>query len=75
MFIKPSQKLKRVLRVHVIFDKHETEDNLKIIGSMYPPKKPDLKSVVSVPKLTSFFKQISFFYAGESQPFVTVYIC
>lgn len=72
MFIKPSQKLKRVLRVHLIFDKQENEDTIKIIGGMYPPKAPDANNIVSVPKLTSFFKQIAFVYAGESQPFVTV---
>ena len=70
MFIKPSQKIKRILRVHLMLEKRETEDYIKIIGGLYPPKPTtDQNSLIVTPKLTSFFKQITFGLAGESQPF------
>lgn len=72
MFIKPAQKLKRILRVHLILERRETEDIFKVVGGMYPPKPANSSSVVNSPKLTSFFKQISFGYAGEALPFETV---
>lgn len=73
MFVKPAQKLKRVLRIHIIYKKGETENILKVGGALYPPKSENLTDeVVMIPKFSSFFKQISFFYINENQPFETV---
>ena len=69
MFLKPSQKLKRILRVYLIYQKQEDQDVLKVFGHMYPNQ-----SVSGSPKFTCFFKQVSFFFQGETQPFETVFI-
>jgi hypothetical protein len=63
MFVKPVQKLKRVLRVYVMYEKKEAEDILKIFGHLYPPSQRNT-TVLALPKFTSFFKQISFFLSG-----------
>lgn len=69
MFLKPSQKLKRILRVYLTYQKQENQDVLKVFGHMYPNQ-----NVAGTPKFTCFFKQVSFFFQGETQPFETVFI-
>ena len=45
------------------------------MGSLYPPKSENIKDeIVVTPKFTSFFKQISFTFTNENQPFIVVYI-
>lgn len=71
MFIKPSQKLKRVLRVYLTYEAKEGEDMLRIYGHLHPLPNKDV-GTVGVPKFTSFFKQLSFSWVGEAQPFEIV---
>ena len=59
MFIKPGKKLKRLLRVRLIYEKNSKENNLKIIGGIYPNT-----DSAAYPKFTSFVRQISFAYFG-----------
>ena len=59
MFIKPGKKLKRLLRVRLIYEKNLKENTLKIIGGIYPNSE-----TTNVPKFTSFIRQISFSYYG-----------
>lgn len=42
-------------------------------GHLYSPTKQPNTGIVGVPKFTSFFKQISFSFFGDSQPFETVF--
>lgn len=63
MFVKPAQKLKRVLRVYLTYEKKDSQDVLKVFGQLYPPN-PKETVIAGVPKFTSFFKQISFFMQG-----------
>jgi hypothetical protein len=69
MFVKPTQKLKRVLRVYLTYERKETEDVLKVFGRLHLTSQ---SKMVTLPKFTSFFKQISFSFLGEPHPFETV---
>lgn len=73
MFVKPPQKLKRVLRVYALYEKQESEDILRLFGQMQPNKQKQ-DSFNEPPKFTSFFKQISFVLGNESQPFESVWM-
>lgn len=67
MFIKPPKKIKRLLRVRLLHEKHTKENILKIIGAIEPPE--ENKNSL---KFTSFVRQVAFSYSGESQPFEVV---
>ena len=54
MYMKPPQKLKRILRVKIVKDNSQGQEILKIFGYIYP-KKEETNSC----KFTSFFRQVS----------------
>lgn len=46
---------------------------LRIYGHLHPISNKDM-GTVGVPKFTSFFKQLTFSWVGEAQPFEIVLI-
>jgi hypothetical protein len=54
MYMKPPQKLKRILRVKVVKENSQGQEILKIFGYIYP-KKEETSSC----RFTSFFRQVS----------------
>jgi hypothetical protein len=54
MYMKPPQKLKRLLRVKVTRDTLQGQPTLKLFGYLYPRKEETASC-----KFTSFFRQVA----------------
>lgn len=57
--MRPAQKLKRLLRVHVVREE-QAQPILKIFGALYP-RREETAGI----KFTSFFREISYVYERD----------